>query len=131
MNAPGLPQVSISARAATRLRGGHVWVYASDVTHDGGAQAGALVHVLDSRKQVIGTALYSSSSQIKLRMLTRERLNSEAELLQLLRERLATAVAYRETVVKDSNAYRLVFSEADLLPGLVLDRYNDVYTFQV
>jgi 23S rRNA (cytosine1962-C5)-methyltransferase len=131
MNAPGLPQVSISARAATRLRGGHVWVYASDVTHDGGAQAGALVHVLDSRKQVIGSALYSSSSQIKLRMLTRERLNSETGLLQLVRERLAAAVGYREAVVKDSNACRLVFSEADLLPGLVLDRYNDVYTFQV
>jgi 23S rRNA (cytosine1962-C5)-methyltransferase len=131
MNAPGLPQVSISARAATRLRAGHVWVYASDVTNDGGAHAGGLVHVLDSRKQIMGSALYSSSSQIKLRMLTRERLSSDTELLQLLRERLAAATAYRETVVKDSDACRLVFSEADLLPGLVLDRYNDVYTFQV
>src|SRR5260370_5588820 len=131
MNASGLPQVSISARAATRLRGGHVWVYASDVTNDGGAQAGAHVHVLDHRGQHLGSAVYSSSSQIKLRLLTGGRFSSEAELLQLVRERLAAAIAYRDTVVKDSNACRLVFSEADLLPGLILDRYNDVYTFQV
>jgi 23S rRNA (cytosine1962-C5)-methyltransferase len=131
MNAPGLPQVSISARAATRLRGGHVWVYASDVTNDGAAQSGALVHVVDHRGQLLGSAVYSSSSQIKLRLLTRERLDSEADLMQLVRERLAAAIAYRDTLVKDSNACRLIFSEADLLPGLVLDRYNDVYTFQV
>ena len=52
-------------------------------------------------------------------------------MLQLIRERLAEAVAYRRKVVQNSNACRFVFSEADRLPGLIVDRYNDVFTLQV
>jgi 23S rRNA (cytosine1962-C5)-methyltransferase len=124
-------KVTISERAAARLRGGHVWVYASDVTHDAGAQAGSLVHVIGPKNKALGTAIYSSSSQIRLRLLGRELLSSEDELLRLLRQRLAEAFDYRKRVVEDSDAYRLVFSEADRLPGLIIDRYNDIYTFQV
>jgi 23S rRNA (cytosine1962-C5)-methyltransferase len=126
-----IPQVKINDRAAARLRGGHVWVYASDVLNDGGAQAGSLVHVFSAKDKPLGSAIYSSASQIKLRLLSRELLNSEKSLLQLVRRRLEEAVAYRQRVVRDSNAYRLVFSEADLLPGLIVDRCNDVYTVQV
>jgi 23S rRNA (cytosine1962-C5)-methyltransferase len=125
------PKVIINERAATRLRSGHVWVYASDVVEDAGADAGSLVHVAGPRDKVLGSAIYSSSSQIKLRLLGRELLNSEADLLQLLRQRMADAFAYRGRVVRESDAYRLLFSEADRLPGLIIDRYNDVFTFQV
>jgi len=61
----------------------------------------------------------------------REALRSEEELLQLVRQRLAEAVSYRSRVVHNSDACRLVFSEADRLPGLIVDRYNDVFTLQV
>jgi 23S rRNA (cytosine1962-C5)-methyltransferase len=125
------PKVIINERAATRLRSGHVWVYASDVVEDAGADAGSLVHVAGSRDKVLGSSIYSSSSQIKLRLLGRELLNSEADLLHLLRQRMADAFAYRGRVVRESDAYRLLFSEADRLPGLIIDRYNDVFTFQV
>ena len=124
-------KVIINERAAKRLREGHVWVYASDVLNDSGIQPGALVHVVGPKEKTLGSAIYSSSSQIKLRLLGREILGSEDDLLKLLRHRLAEAVAYRKNVVHDSDAYRLIFSEADRLPGLILDRYNDVYTFQV
>jgi 23S rRNA (cytosine1962-C5)-methyltransferase len=126
-----IPQVRITDRAAARLREGHVWVYASDVTDEAGAAAGALVHVLGPRDRLLGSALYSSASQIKLRLLSRELLSSEESLLQLTRQRLAEAVAYRKIMVRDSDAYRLVFSEADRLPGLVVDRCNDIVTVQV
>ncbi len=128
---PTLPEVTISARAAARLRAGHLWVYTSDASSDSGAKPGSLVYVVDPRKERLGTALYSSSSQIKLRLLTREQFKSEEQFLQLVRERIAAALDYRKMVVKDSDAYRIVFSEGDLLPGLVIDRYNDVYTLQV
>jgi 23S rRNA (cytosine1962-C5)-methyltransferase len=126
-----IPHVRINDRAALRLRGGHVWVYASDVVDQGRAQAGDLVHVLAAKDKPLGSAIYSSASQIKLRLLTRELLGSEASLLQLTRRRLEEALAVRQRLVRDSNAYRLVFSEADLLPGLIVDRCNDVYTLQV
>lgn len=118
-------------RAAARLRGGHVWVYASDVLNDGGAAAGALAHAVNAKGKLLGSAIYSSASQIKLRLLTRDALSSEDELLKLVRQRLRQAVDYRKEIVRDSDACRLVFSEADGLPGLMVDRYNDVFTLQV
>ena len=126
-----LPKISISPRAVGRLRSGHVWIYESDVLGKNSVPPGSLVEVDDSRGKLLGSALYSSSSQIKLRMLTGEALSGEPELLQLISWRLKEAVAYRSRIVRDSNAYRVVFSEADGLPGLIVDRYNDVYTIQV
>lgn len=126
-----LPKISITPRAVGRLRSGHVWIYESDVLGKSSVPPGALVEVDDSRGKLLGSALYSSSSQIKLRMLTREALSGEPELLQLISRRLKEAVAYRSRIVSNSDAYRVVFSEADGLPGLIVDRYNDVYTVQV
>jgi 23S rRNA (cytosine1962-C5)-methyltransferase len=130
--ANGSPQkVIVNDRAAKRLRQGHAWVYASDVLNEAGTQAGALVHVIGPRDKALGSAIYSSSSQIKLRLLGSSLLRSDDELLDLMRHRLADAIQYRRALVTDSDACRLVFSEADRLPGLIIDRYNDVYTFQV
>jgi 23S rRNA (cytosine1962-C5)-methyltransferase len=89
---------------------------------------GALVSVADERGRVLGTALYSSSSQIAIRMISRD---AVPDLGSLLRERIQAAIAYRERVVHDTDAYRVVFSEADLLPGLIVDRYNDLLSIQV
>lgn len=130
--ANGLPRkVIVNERAAKRLRQGHVWVYTSDVLNDAGAQPGALVHVIGPREKLLGSAIYSSSSQIKLRLLGREALGPEDELPHLVTQRLGEAIAYRQKIVQDSDACRLVFSEADRLPGLIVDRYNDVFTVQV
>src|ERR1051325_5657542 len=124
-------KVIVNERAAKRLRQGHVWVYASDVLNDAGATPGAVVHVIGPRDKFLGSAIYSSSSQIKLRLLGHESLRSEEELVQLVRQRLGEAVSYRSKVVQNSDACRLIFSEADRLPGLIVDRYNDVFTLQV
>jgi 23S rRNA (cytosine1962-C5)-methyltransferase len=128
---PLLSQVTVNDRGVVRVRDGHVWIYASDVTDEGGAEPGALVHVVGPRGKPLGSAIFSSSSQIRLRFVSREPLRSENEFMILVRRRLAEAVAYRGRVVSSSNAYRLVFSEADRLPGLIVDRYNDVYTLQI
>jgi 23S rRNA (cytosine1962-C5)-methyltransferase len=126
-----LKKVIVNERAAKRLREGHVWVYSSDVLNDAGINPGALVQVVGPKDKILGSAVYSSSSQIKLRLLRRELLSSEEEFQQLMRQRLAEAVSYRQALVSESDSCRLVFSEADRLPGLIVDRYNDVYTFQV
>ena len=129
---PHIPaQVTVTPRAASRLRSGHVWVYASDVMEKASAEPGALVQVVDPKGKLLGTAIYSSSSQITLRLISRDLVSSETALLQLISTRLKEAVEYRNRVVRASNAYRVVFSEADQLPGLIIDRYNDVFTCQV
>ncbi len=77
----------------------------------------------------MGAALYSSSSQIALRMLADD--PRPPELPLLISERLREAISYRQRIVRDSDACRLVFSEADFLPGLIVDRYHDLLVFQV
>ncbi len=123
-----LPRVKISPRGASRLKDGHVWVYRSDILSADGIPPGSLVIVTDHRSQVLGTALYSSASQIAIRLISREPV---ADFAGLLRQRVANAVAYREPLVHDTNAYRVVFSEADFLPGLIVDRYNEILSIQI
>jgi 23S rRNA (cytosine1962-C5)-methyltransferase len=93
-----------------------------------GVPAGALVSIVDHRGQHLGTALYSSSSQIAIRMISHE---AVADFPAQLRQRVADATAYREKIVSDTNAYRIIFSEADFLPGLIVDRYNDIVSLQI
>lgn len=130
-SASSIPQITVEPRAASRLRSGHVWVYRSDLAGKPDLPPGSVVHVLDPRGKPLGTAFYSSASQIALRLISAKRLDSAEAVASLLRERIAAAVDYRRRVVSDSDAYRVVFSEADGLPGLIADRYNDVLTIQV
>jgi 23S rRNA (cytosine1962-C5)-methyltransferase len=119
--------VSISQRAAARLRHGHVWVYRSDVVGAPELPPGSVVGVADERKNLIGTAFYSSSSQIALRLIST---GAVADVEQRVRERVRNAVRLRPAWVENSDSYRLIFSEADQLPGAIADRYNDIVTVQ-
>jgi 23S rRNA (cytosine1962-C5)-methyltransferase len=123
-----LPSIQISRRGSARIKEGHVWVYRSDVVASEGAAPGDLVSVADDRGKFLGTALYSSSSQIAVRMISSERV---ADLAGLIRRRIHQAIEYRERLVRDTDAYRVIFSEADFLPGLIVDRYNDVLSVQI
>ena len=122
------PIVKISRRGAQRLKSGHVWVYRSDVVAADGVGPGALVSVHDERGKPMGTALYSTASQIAVRMIARD---AVSDFSAMLRQRIADAITYRERVVQNSDAYRVIFSEADFLPGLIVDRYNDLLSFQI
>jgi 23S rRNA (cytosine1962-C5)-methyltransferase len=123
-----LPIVKISPRGASRLKTGHVWVYRSDIVSSGSALPGSVIRVTDHRGKPLGTALYSSSSQIAIRMISSETI---ADFTALLRQRIANAIAYRQPLVRDTEGYRVVFSEADFLPGVIVDRYNDILSLQI
>ena len=123
-----LPIVKVSPRGATRLKTGHLWVYRSDIVSADAVLPGSLVRVSDHRGKPLGTALYSSSSQIAIRMISPELV---ADFPALLRQRIADAIAYRDLLVRDTEAYRVIFSEADFLPGLIVDRYGDILSLQI
>jgi 23S rRNA (cytosine1962-C5)-methyltransferase len=120
--------VTLSPRGVGRIKSGHPWVYRSDISVSPDVTPGAMVQVLDPRGKFLGTALYSSSSQIAIRMIAREEVS---DLSALIRDRLHDAISYRKQLVSDTDAYRIVFSEADFLPGLIIDRYNDVFSIQI
>ena len=121
----------ISRRASDRLRNGHLWVYATDIESVNAGEGGTLLPVADNRGILMGTALYSPASQIALRMVSREAID-QAQWLELLAARLRTAIARRKPLLtEDTNACRLVFSEADDLPGLIVDKYASMVIVQL
>lgn len=126
------PVAVISRRAADRLRAGHVWVYRSDVVNVPD-DTPHLVPVIDQRGILLGTALYSSASEIALRLVSTDLIASEAEWLELVGARLRIAIAQRSGILAsaDTNACRLVFSEADALPGIILDKYGALIIVQL
>ncbi len=134
---PALPQTEfegptaiISRRAAERIRAGHVWVYQSDVEQIIGEPSG-LLPIADQRGMLLGTALYSPTSQIALRLVSTDLL-TEPQWLDLLRTRLHSAIQMRLPMLNaETNACRLVFSEADALPGVIADKYGDLVILQL
>jgi 23S rRNA (cytosine1962-C5)-methyltransferase len=127
------PSATISRRAALRLDAGHVWVYRSDITRLAPeAPPAGLMQVLDPAGRLIGTALWSPASQIALRLLAREALDAQSWSAALA-SRLDAAISRREAMLTDNgtDSCRLVFSEADALPGIVIDKYAGLAVLQL
>jgi 23S rRNA (cytosine1962-C5)-methyltransferase len=134
------PAAAVTRRAADRLRAGHLWVYRSDVeslvpaTGATEIAGGSLVTVMDSRGIPLGTGLFSAASQIAVRLVSAEAAVTRGAYLTQVRERVVAALALRDEVAPESmenDACRLIFSEADGLPGIVADRYNDLVILQL
>lgn len=117
--------VRVNKRGADRIRHGHLWIYRSDVV-EVRAAGGSLVRVTDERGNFIGQALFSDASQIALRFLTQSNEDIDREWW---RRRIIEA-ANRRNIPPETNAYRLIYSEGDLLPSLIVDRYDDVLVLQ-
>ena len=120
------PVVTVSGRGELRIKNGHPWVYRADVVNVQAA-AGDQVLVRTARGRTLGVAFYSDRSQIALRLLRTGDVDLDASLIE---QRLAQALNFRETLGIDATAYRLVHGEADLLPSLIVDKYDDVLVVQ-
>ncbi|HMV82707.1 MAG TPA: class I SAM-dependent rRNA methyltransferase [Blastocatellia bacterium] len=120
-------QAVISAKGAARIRDGHLWIYRSDVTQRPKVESGTAVRVADNRGRFLAWAHFGAESEITLRLLSK---NETAIDREFWRARLLAAAAWRRLVVDDTDAYRLVHAEGDLLPGLIIDRYGDCFTLQ-
>jgi len=123
-----MERVIVTKRGADRIRAGHPWIYRSDVVSVPGAvESGDAVAVADDRGRPMGTAFYGAVSQIALRFLSRDRVEVDEAFL---RGRIASALALRERLFPGVTSLRLIHGEADLLPGLVVDRYGDTLSIQ-
>ena len=118
--------VVVTRKGQARIERGHPWVFRSDVVEDGGASPGALVRVADVRGTPLGFAFWSSHSEIRLRMVERGETLAEG----FLRDRIAKALRWRETVAPGAEACRVVHGEGDGIPSLVVDRYGDYLAIQ-
>lgn len=119
--------VRVNRKAAGRIASGHPWIFSSDLLDRGEAAPGDAVVVIDPTGATLGTAHFSDSSQICLRLLSDRVETIDRAFYQ---RRIQQAEDYRQRVVSDSDAYRLVHGEGDRLPGLVIDRYAPYFTIQ-
>ena len=125
--ADGLPNVVISRRGTERWQAGHPWIYRADLAAEPALQGGEVVRVLDARGWFLGKAFYSRASKIALRCLT---LEDEPVDRAFFARRIAQADALRRRIDKSQTTYRAVHADADLLPGLVVDRFGDILSAQ-
>ena len=119
--------ITVTKRGADRIRRGHLWIYRSDLADAGDTRGGSIVRVLDEHRNFVGQAFYSDSSQIALRFLT-----AADEVIDRgwWLGRIRSAARRRGSTGPETNAYRLIYSEGDLLPSIILDRYDDVLVLQ-
>jgi len=118
----------IVVRPGAGMLHGHDWVYASEVLKTfGNPEPGAVVSLKDGRDRLLGSAIYNPSSQIVARRISRRRQDLDAGFFA---RRVERAVAWRERSGCDPHLCRLIWSEADGLPGVVADRYGDVVVLQ-
>ena len=122
-----LPEAVISPKGVARARAGHLWIYRSDVITRPRAASGAVVRVTDKRGRFVALAHYGAESEITLRLLAFEEVEVSREFW---RARLLAAHEWRQRIVTDTDAYRLVHAEGDLLPGLIVDRYGEAFVIQ-
>ncbi len=122
------PKVTVTRRGSDRLARGHPWIYRGDVERAPASLAGGeVVAIVDGRGRFLAKAFWSSRSKIALRVVTRD---EEPVDEAFLASRLASALDLRRLAFGDEPSLRLVHGEADLLPGVVADRYGDVVVLQ-
>ncbi len=122
------PKVTITRRGAERLARGHLWIYRADVEKAPPAlEGGEVVLVTDGRGRFAAKAFWSARSKIALRIVTRD---EEPVDEAFFARRLGAAIDLRERTFGGETFVRIVHGEADLLPGLVVDRYGDVAVLQ-
>ena len=122
-----MASVTLRKTRETRVRSGHPWIYASEIDRvDGGFENGDIVDVKDFRGKFIGRGFYNPHSQISLRILTR---NDEPCDRAFFERRICDAWAYRQRLC-DPESCRLIYSESDFLPGLVVDKFANTLVMQ-
>lgn len=119
--------ISITTRGAKRVRNGHLWVYRSDLRAAAGVAGGVIVNIIDEAGNFVGQAFYSDQSEIALRFLT---VQEETIDREWWRSRLRQCAERRAATTNETNSYRLVYSEGDLLSSLIVDVYDNVFVLQ-
>ncbi len=111
-----------------RIRNGHLWVFSNEIAKtEGGPENGALAELYDN-KDYLGTGFYNKNSLIALRLLSPL---YKDDLSAYVKESILNAYTLRKNFYPNRESFRLVFSESDFLPGLIIDKYNNTFVLQV
>ncbi len=131
MNQSSFITIPLKSRCGKRVKSGHPWIFSNEIVHPvEKVPAGAIVAVQDDSDNFVGYATYNPHSLISLRILSREE-DEFPGTIDWFIKKIDKAIQFRKRVYPERNSYRVVFSESDGLPGLVIDKYNDVLSVQI
>ena len=112
-----------------RIKNGHLWIFSNEILDvKGNVENGDIVEIYDCRKNYLGEGFYNKNSLISVRVLSRAHIEN---LYKFFEEKIKSAYNLRKQFYPDRNSFRMVFSESDFLPGLIIDKYNGTYVLQI
>lgn len=125
------PSLTVTKKAEKALKSGHPWVYDAEITAtEGNIENGCIVDVFSEKHTYLGSGLYSEMSKIRVRILSSNANDVYDDAF--FARRVKYAVSYRKTVMRgDLSSCRLIFGEADGLPGVTADKFSDIVVFQI
>ncbi len=112
-----------------RIKSGHLWVFSNEIDKaEGNIENGDIVEIYDSQEEYLGVGFYNKNSLIACRLLNNI---SVDDFYSFIKERILSAYSLRKEFYPGEESYRLVFSESDFLPGLIIDKYNQTFVLQI
>lgn len=124
-----MAKVFLKKNEDRRIRMGHYWVFSNEIGKiDGNPETGDIIELRDTSGERMGSGFYNKNSLITLRLLHK---SYEGDFGAYAKKMIIQAYELRKALYPNRNSYRLVFSESDYLPGLIIDKYNVTYVLQV
>lgn len=119
----------VRLKEARRIKNGHLWIFSNELSQSPKAfEPGSLVEIYDRMGRFLGIGYINPNSLISIRLLTRKREKIDGEFF---RQRIKEAIEFRKGFLPSLSLARLIYSEADFLPGLIVDKYNNSLSIQI
>lgn len=124
-----MAKIFLKKNEERRIKQGHLWVFSNEIQNtESGMQNGDVAEVYDFKNNFIGSGFYNANSLIAVRIISNEK---DFDVKSLFEKRILSAFNFRKTIYPNRNSFRMVFSESDYLPGLIIDKYNNTFVLQV
>ena len=124
-----MKRVVLKKNEEARIKKGHLWIFSNEILKvENEPLSGDLVEVVDSRENFLAFGFYNPSSLIAVRIISREK---DTSVEKIIEERIIEAYNFRKSIYPNRDSFRMVFSESDFLPGLIIDKYNNTFVLQV
>jgi 23S rRNA (cytosine1962-C5)-methyltransferase len=123
------PRIVLNKNEERRINLGHQWIFSNEISiADDGIANGDIVEIYTHQNKFIGRGFYNKNSLIAFRLLTRNKKEIDREFILA---RIKNADNFRKRIFRNRDSYRMVFSESDFLPGLIIDKFTDKYSIQI